>query len=119
MSGVDLDGRRIRKGSADAIRRHVETQNGSFPAEVVTSIDHVARRGSTPLVVADGAKVLGVIELKDIVKGGIKERFAELRRMGIKTVMITGDNRLTAPPSPPRPGWMISSPKPRRKRNSH
>ena len=96
MSGVDLDGRRIRKGSADAIRRHVETQNGSFPAEVVTSIDHVARRGSTPLVVADGAKVLGVIELKDIVKGGIKERFAELRRMGIKTVMITGDNRLTA-----------------------
>ena len=96
MSGVDLDGRRIRKGSADAIRRHVETQNGSFPAEVVTSIDHVARRGSTPLVVADGSKVLGVIELKDIVKGGIKERFAELRRMGIKTVMITGDNRLTA-----------------------
>ncbi len=96
MSGVDLDSRRIRKGSADAIRRHVETQNGSFPAEVVTSIDHVARRGSTPLVVADGAKVLGVIELKDIVKGGIKERFAELRRMGIKTVMITGDNRLTA-----------------------
>ncbi len=96
MSGVDLDGRRIRKGSADAIRRHVETQNGSFPAEVVTSIDHVARRGSTPLVVADRSKVLGVIELKDIVKGGIKERFAELRRMGIKTVMITGDNRLTA-----------------------
>ncbi len=96
MSGVDLDGRRIRKGSADAIRRHVKTQNGSFPAEVVTSIDHVARRGSTPLVVADGSKVLGVIELKDIVKGGIKERFAELRRMGIKTVMITGDNRLTA-----------------------
>ncbi len=96
MSGVDLDGRQIRKGSADAIRRHVETQNGYFPAEVVTSIDHVARRGSTPLVVADGSKVLGVIELKDIVKGGIKERFAELRRMGIKTVMITGDNRLTA-----------------------
>jgi len=96
MSGVDLDGRRIRKGSADAIRRHVETQNGYFPAEVITGIDHVACRGSTPLVVADGAKVLGVIELKDIVKGGIKERFAELRRMGIKTVMITGDNRLTA-----------------------
>ncbi|MFO1372294.1 MAG: potassium-transporting ATPase subunit KdpB [Candidatus Competibacteraceae bacterium] len=88
--------RQIRKGSADAIRRHVEAQGGHFPSEVITIIDNVARRGSTPLVVADGAKVLGVIELKDIVKGGIKERFAELRRMGIKTVMITGDNRLTA-----------------------
>ena len=69
---------------------------GNFPAEVNAIVDNVARRGSTPLVVADGVKVLGVIELKDIVKGGIKERFAELRRMGIKTIMITGDNRLTA-----------------------
>ena len=67
-----------------------------LPAEVQAAADEVARRGSTPLVVADGARVLGVVELKDIVKGGIKERFAELRRMGIKTVMITGDNRLTA-----------------------
>ena len=96
MSGVDMDGRQIRKGAADAIRKHVEALNGKFPTDVNTLVDTVARRGSTPLVVADGTKVLGVIELKDIVKGGIKERFAQLRRMGIKTVMITGDNRLTA-----------------------
>jgi K+-transporting ATPase ATPase B chain len=91
-----MDGRQLRKGAADAIRKHVESQGGRFPAEVRTTVEAVARRGSTPLVVAEGTKVLGVIELKDIVKGGIKERFAELRRMGIKTVMITGDNRLTA-----------------------
>jgi potassium-transporting ATPase ATP-binding subunit len=102
MSGVDikeegpLSGRQLRKGAAEAIRAQVEAQGGRFPADVQTTVEAVARRGSTPLVVADGAKVLGVIELKDIVKGGIKERFAELRRMGIKTVMITGDNRLTA-----------------------
>jgi K+-transporting ATPase ATPase B chain len=96
MSGVDADGRVLRKGAADAMRKHVEALGGRFPAEVQSAVDVVARRGSTPLVVADGARVLGVIELKDIVKGGIKERFAELRRMGIKTVMITGDNRLTA-----------------------
>ncbi|HVC12116.1 MAG TPA: potassium-transporting ATPase subunit KdpB [Burkholderiales bacterium] len=96
MSGVDLGERRIRKGAADAIRAWVEQQGGSFPAEVLTGVENVARRGSTPLVVAEGRRVLGVIELKDIVKGGIKERFAELRRMGIRTVMITGDNRLTA-----------------------
>jgi potassium-transporting ATPase ATP-binding subunit len=88
--------RQVRKGAADAIRNHVISLGGRFPAEVSTIVDSVARRGSTPLVVADGTKVLGVIELKDIVKGGIKERFAELRRMGIKTIMITGDNRLTA-----------------------
>ncbi len=69
---------------------------GVFPQEIAKIIDDVSRRGSTPLVVSDGAKVLGVIELKDIIKGGIKERFAELRGMGIKTVMITGDNQLTA-----------------------
>ena len=96
MSGVNMGDRQIRKGAADAIRNHVIGLGGSFPAEVETVVDSVARRGSTPLVVADGVKVLGVIELKDIVKGGIKERFAELRRMGIKTIMITGDNRLTA-----------------------
>jgi K+-transporting ATPase ATPase B chain len=96
MSGVNLQGREIRKGAADAIRAFVESKGGKFPSEVTTAVENVARRGSTPLVVADGARVLGVIELKDIVKGGIKERFAELRRMGIKTVMITGDNRLTA-----------------------
>jgi len=96
MSGVNMGDRQIRKGAADSIRNHVIGLGGSFPAEVETIVDSVARRGSTPLVVADGVKVLGVIELKDIVKGGIKERFAELRRMGIKTIMITGDNRLTA-----------------------
>nr|MCU0966837.1 potassium-transporting ATPase subunit KdpB [Burkholderiaceae bacterium] len=97
MSGVDLaQGRQLRKGAADAIRRHVEAAGGSFPAALQQAVDDVARRGSTPLVVADGTRVLGVVELKDIVKGGIKERFAELRRMGIKTVMVTGDNRLTA-----------------------
>ncbi|MBU0891246.1 MAG: potassium-transporting ATPase subunit KdpB, partial [Gammaproteobacteria bacterium] len=97
MSGVDLPGARLlRKGAADAIRRHVEALGGRFPTAVQTAVDDVSRRGSTPLVVADGAHVLGVVELKDVVKGGIKERFAELRRMGIKTVMVTGDNRLTA-----------------------
>jgi K+-transporting ATPase ATPase B chain len=101
MSGVDLPQaaaqvRQLRKGAAEAIRRHVEAQGGRFPAQVSTLVDDVSRRGSTPLVVADGVRVMGVIELKDIVKGGIRERFAELRRMGIKTVMVTGDNRLTA-----------------------
>jgi len=96
MSGVDFDRREIRKGAGDAIRAWVLTKGGAFPAEVLDAVNDIARQGSTPLVVADGAKVLGVIELKDIVKGGIKERFAELRGMGIKTIMITGDNRLTA-----------------------
>jgi K+-transporting ATPase ATPase B chain len=97
MSGVDLDGRRIRKGAADEIRNFVENDShGRFPSEVEVIVNQVASQGSTPLVVADGGLVLGVIELKDIVKGGIKERFAELRRMGIRTVMITGDNKLTA-----------------------
>jgi len=96
MSGVNLESRQIRKGAADAIRAFVEDQGGKFPQEIQTLVNDVARRGSTPLVVAEGAHALGVIELKDIVKGGIKERFAELRQMGIKTIMITGDNRLTA-----------------------
>ncbi|HEY2627826.1 MAG TPA: potassium-transporting ATPase subunit KdpB [Usitatibacter sp.] len=96
MSGVDIEGRVIRKGAADAIRSFVAARGGYFPDDVQWLVDMVARRGSTPLVVTDGAHVLGVIELKDIVKGGIKERFAQLRRMGIRTVMITGDNRLTA-----------------------
>ena len=97
MSGVDLPGgRSLRKGAADAIRRHVEALGGDFPAPLQAVVDSIARRGSTPLVVSEGARVLGAIELKDIVKPGIKERFAELRRMGIKTVMVTGDNRLTA-----------------------
>ena len=96
MSGVDYDGRQIRKGAIDAIRKHVQQLGGVFPDTVGRVADEVARRGSTPLLVAEGDKVLGVIELKDIVKGGIKERFAELRQMGIKTIMITGDNPLTA-----------------------
>jgi potassium-transporting ATPase ATP-binding subunit len=111
MSGVDLSPRgtasgaperEIRKGAADAIKHYVEAHGGRFPAEVTAAVTEIARRGSTPLVVAElsrdasAARVLGVIELKDIVKGGIKERFAELRKMGIKTIMVTGDNRLTA-----------------------
>lgn len=101
MSGVDVkntDGslRQLRKGAVDAIRKHVEALGGSVPAEVARASDEVSRRGSTPLAVADGNTVLGVVELKDIVKSGIKERFGELRRMGIKTIMITGDNKLTA-----------------------
>jgi K+-transporting ATPase ATPase B chain len=96
MSGVNMGERQVRKGAGDSIRNHVISLGGTFPPGIDAIVDSVARRGSTPLVVSDGAKVLGVIELKDVVKGGIKERFAELRRMGIKTIMITGDNRLTA-----------------------
>ena len=96
MSGVDMEGRQIRKGASDSICAWVEAKGGAFPAGIGEIVDGIARHGSTPLVVADGQKVLGAIELKDIVKGGIKERFAELRGMGIKTIMITGDNRLTA-----------------------
>jgi len=96
MSGVDLPGRRIRKGASDAIAAFVASEGGSMPARVQRDVDTVAASGATPLVVADGRRVLGVIHLKDIVKGGIRERFAELRAMGIKTIMITGDNPLTA-----------------------
>jgi K+-transporting ATPase ATPase B chain len=102
MSGVDfpaLNGqpeRSIRKGAADSIRIHVDKLGGQFPASVTQSVEEVARNGGTPLVVAEGREVLGVVLLKDVVKGGIKERFAQLRKMGIKTVMITGDNPLTA-----------------------
>jgi potassium-transporting ATPase ATP-binding subunit len=96
MSGVDIGERQVRKGAADAIRRQVERLGQPFPRAVQTAVDEVARRGSTPLIVSEGPRVLGIIELKDIVKGGIRERFGELRRMGIKTVMITGDNPLTA-----------------------
>lgn len=96
MSGIDLPDRKIRKGAADAVRAWVEKQNGQFSGEIQAIVDKVAKAGGTPLVVAEDHKVLGIIQLKDIVKGGIKERFAELRRMGIKTVMITGDNPMTA-----------------------
>ncbi|NPE56977.1 potassium-transporting ATPase subunit KdpB [Dickeya dadantii] len=96
MSGVNIQERTIRKGAVDALRRYIEANQGQFPAEVEDAVAGVARQGGTPLVVAEGKRVLGVVALKDIVKGGIKERFAELRSMGIKTVMITGDNPLTA-----------------------
>jgi potassium-transporting ATPase ATP-binding subunit len=100
MSGVDLPERELRKGAVDAVRAYVQANGGRFNEAAGRWADDIARRGSTPLAVAEkrggSARVLGVIELKDIVKGGIKERFAELRRMGIRTVMITGDNRLTA-----------------------
>jgi K+-transporting ATPase ATPase B chain len=96
MSGVDLDGRQIRKGAADSIEAHICTLGGRFPPPVRETVETVARQGGTPLVVSEGPQVLGVIQLKDIVKGGIKERFAELRQTGIKTIMITGDNLLTA-----------------------
>ena len=96
MSGVDFSGRSIRKGASDSIERLVVAGGGGMPQDVINAVTEVARAGSTPLVVVEGLRVLGVIQLKDIVKGGIKERFGELRRMGIKTVMITGDNPLTA-----------------------
>jgi K+-transporting ATPase ATPase B chain len=96
LSGVNMNGRSIRKGAADAIATFVERKGGEVPSDVKRSVEDIAKRGGTPLVVADESRALGVIYLKDIVKGGIKERFAELRRMGIKTVMITGDNPLTA-----------------------
>ena len=101
MSGVDLktDDREIhmiRKGSSDAIRTFIQNNNGFYPQEIQNIVSELARQGATPLVVAVNKKVLGVIHLKDIVKGGIKHRFAELRKMGIKTIMITGDNPLTA-----------------------
>jgi K+-transporting ATPase ATPase B chain len=96
MSGVNLGARQIRKGAADAIVKHMAALGHPFPRTVTDIVETVARKGSTPLVVSDGSRVLGVVELKDIVKGGIKERFADLRHMGIKTIMITGDNRLTA-----------------------
>jgi potassium-transporting ATPase ATP-binding subunit len=96
MSGVDLDGRMLRKGAADAVERFVAEHGGTPPAGLDAAVDKIARSGGTPLVVADGPRTLGVIYLKDIVKGGMRERFDELRRMGIRTVMITGDNPVTA-----------------------
>ncbi len=96
LSGVNLDGRQIRKGAADAIESYVCGHHGQYPADVANNVARIAKQGGTPLVVADGRKALGVIYLKDIVKGGMKERFNQMRQMGIRTVMITGDNHLTA-----------------------
>jgi K+-transporting ATPase ATPase B chain len=102
MSGVDLHANgaeptiSIRKGAADALRNHVESRGGAFPEAATRTVEEISRRGATPLVVAEDHQTLGVIELKDIVKGGIKDRFVQLRKMGIRTVMVTGDNPLTA-----------------------
>lgn len=96
MSGVTLDGQGIFKGAAEAVETHVRSLGGFLPEDVRAAVQGIAKTGGTPLVVSQDEKVLGAIELKDVVKGGIKERFAELRQMGIKTVMITGDNPLTA-----------------------
>jgi potassium-transporting ATPase ATP-binding subunit len=96
MSGIDLDGRSIRKGAAEAIANYLNGHKGEVPAEVHEMVNEIARSGGTPLVVAENGRALGVIHLKDVVKGGMKERFQELRKMGIRTIMITGDNPLTA-----------------------
>lgn len=102
MSGIDFTDsegkvtRRIRKGAADAIRRHIESMGGQYPQQLDAAIQHIANKGGTPLLVSDDDKIVGIIHLKDIVKGGIKEKFAEMRNMGIRTVMITGDNPFTA-----------------------
>jgi K+-transporting ATPase ATPase B chain len=96
MSGIDVNGRCIRKGAVDAIVKFIEAQGGVVPQAVRFIADDVAKQGATPLVVADGTRILGVVQLKDVVKSGIRERFAEMRRIGIRTIMITGDNPLTA-----------------------
>jgi K+-transporting ATPase ATPase B chain len=96
ISGVNLEGRQIRKGAADAIEAYVRSHHGQFPADVAANVERISKQGGTPLVVAEGKNALGVIYLKDIVKGGMRERFGQMRQMGIQTVMITGDNPLTA-----------------------
>src|SRR3989442_10993932 len=96
MSGVDMNGRRLRKGATEAIIRFVQEQGGTAPGPLKEMSERISRNGGTPLAVADGSRVLGLVHLKDIVKGGMKERLASLRAMGIRSVMITGDNPLTA-----------------------
>jgi K+-transporting ATPase ATPase B chain len=96
MSGVNLDGRQVRKGAADSIAHYLEQNNSAMPVEVRAAVERIASSGGTPLVVSENRRAMGVIHLKDVVKGGIRDRFAQLRAMGIRTVMITGDNPLTA-----------------------
>src|SRR6202035_4922657 len=96
MSGIEWQGRSIRKGAADSVRRWVEAQGGAAPPDLAAIVEKIATTGGTPLTVAEGPAILGVIHLKDTIKTGMVERFAEMRVMGIKTIMITGDNPLTA-----------------------
>jgi K+-transporting ATPase ATPase B chain len=96
MSGVDLDGRKLRKGAAEAIANFAKEHGGTIPTGFSETTDRISRTGGTPLAVADGPQILGLVHLKDVVKGGMKERIAQLRLMGIRSVMITGDNPLTA-----------------------
>jgi K+-transporting ATPase ATPase B chain len=96
MSGITFNGREIRKGAVDAIEKWVVDRGGAVPAEMLAKVDEISRTGGTPLAVAENGRSLGIVHLKDVIKGGIRERFAHLRAMGIKTVMITGDNPLTA-----------------------
>ena len=96
MSGVDYHGMEVRKGAADTVRNYVHEAGGSYTEECYETVKTISNQGGTPLVVAKDHKILGVIHLKDIVKQGVKEKFADLRKMGIKTIMITGDNPLTA-----------------------
>ena len=96
MSGIEIDGRSIRKGAVDAITRYLQEYGSQMPAEVLGTVETIARSGGTPLVVTENGQALGVIHLKDVVKGGMRERFEQLRAMGIRTIMITGDNPLTA-----------------------
>src|SRR5258708_32403587 len=104
MSGVDFEGRRLRKGASEAICKFVIQEGGQVPADFQEMSDRISRTGGTPLAVADGKRLLGIIHLKDIVKGGMHERIAQLRRMGIRSIMITGDNPLTAAAIPAEAG---------------
>ena len=115
MSGCDLDGRKIRKGAVDAIAVYVQEMGGTVGSQVEGITHGISDTGGTPLVVAEGNKILGVIHLKDVVKGGISERFERFRAMGIRTVMITGDNPRTAAAIAREPVLTISSRKQRRK----
>ena len=112
MSGVDIDGRRLRKGAGDAIIELVRSEGGSPPPELQAQLDRIGNEGGTPLAVARDNQVLGVIDLKDTIKEGMRVRFDQLRAMGIKTVMVTGDNRLTAAKIAEESGVDDSSPKP-------
>jgi K+-transporting ATPase ATPase B chain len=107
----------VRKGAADSVRRWVEAAHGEVPGDLAPMVERIAESGGTPLVVADGRRILGVVHLKDTVKEGMTERFRQLREMGIRTVMITGDNPLTARRSPPRPESTTSWPRPRPRRS--